>query len=235
MRDGSLWEVHFTDDGWLTRSFYAEDEIFFFPSQYPHPVLFLIWVFGKCHRWAENWDVDLRLWATEKRTWKSYFPTPFLCVFPVVAVTPVWQRKEQGGVGGLTVCASSCLQEWGPWIHSHFCFPNVFLPMTAPISLSWLSQWALKPTPFSLLFRTWCFHSTLSWGTSPHVCQEPACRSTVPTPHRVLVTQPIWLWPSPLVCGLKLKSVRSSVESSVWCTQAFSPHYPWPGFSDLPA
>lgn len=26
---GSLWEVHFTGDGWLSRSFYAEDEIVF--------------------------------------------------------------------------------------------------------------------------------------------------------------------------------------------------------------
>lgn len=33
----------------------------FFPSEHPHPVLVLIWEFAKCHRWAENWDVNLRL------------------------------------------------------------------------------------------------------------------------------------------------------------------------------
>lgn len=75
----------------------------FFPSEHPHPVLVLIWEFAKCHRWAENWDVNLRLWATEKPAWQSYFPAPFLCISPIVAVTPVWQTKEQGGVGELTM------------------------------------------------------------------------------------------------------------------------------------
>lgn len=99
----------------------------------------LNWVFAKCHRWAKNWDVDLTLSHREAHLTK-FFPPPFLYVFPVAAATPVWQRKESGGVCELTVCASFCLQGWGPWIRSHFCFPNGFLLMTAPVSRSWLSQ-----------------------------------------------------------------------------------------------
>lgn len=91
-------------------------------------------------------------------------------------------------------CAFSCLQGWGPRIHSHFCFPNVFFPWPYPsLTLGFPSEL------WSLFCSCYCFEhgaSVVLYLEAPLLMSARNRPVELPTPHKVLVTQLVWLWPN---------------------------------------